>query len=121
MLTTMKWPRKPFASGPRALRQWAAAAVFTAVFPATVWSSESVVTVEEAPVERLIITVTAADLYLCGEGHGGLYGCIDEARSRSIETVRVRASNAATTQAVQDLLQEVHANGFIVELDTFYE
>ncbi len=103
-------------------RQWAAfAAVLVVAFPAKVWPSESVTALEELAVERLIITVTAADLYLCGEGHGGLYGCIDEARSRSIETVRVRASNSATTQAVQDLLQEVHANGFIVELDTFYE
>jgi hypothetical protein len=76
---------------------------------------------EASVAARQVITVTASDLYLCGEGHGGIYGCIDEARSRNLEIVRVRASNAATTSAVHDLLQAVHAEGFEVELDTFFE
>ena len=112
---------RPAEGGWYASGLWRMGVLLAVAFPATVWPSESVTAIEEVAVERLIITVTAADLYLCGEGHGGLYGCIDEAKSRSIETVRVRASNAATTQAVQDLLREVHANGFVVELDTFYE
>ena len=102
-----------------AWRQWAAAALVL-ILPVTPRADEDKAE-EEAPVQRLIITVTAADLYLCGEGHGGLYGCIDEARSRNMDTVRIRASNAATTDAVQALLREVHGNGFVVELDTFYE
>jgi hypothetical protein len=70
----------------------------------------------------LVITVTANHLYLCGEGHGGIYGCIDEARSREIGAITIVASDEsiaadeAMASAVQELLNAVHTAGFEVEL-----
>ncbi len=58
------------------------------------------------------ITITANDLYLCGEGFGGMYGCIDEAISREVKSVVISASSKATVQVVQDLVTVVHAVGF---------
>jgi hypothetical protein len=58
------------------------------------------------------ITITANDLYLCGEGFGGMYGCIDEALSREAKSVVISASSDATVQAVQELVNAVHAAGF---------
>jgi biopolymer transport protein ExbD len=64
------------------------------------------------PVNDFYITVTADDLYLCGVGFGGLYGCIDEAISREVKSVVISASSDATVQAVQELINAVHAVGF---------
>ena len=73
-------------------------------------------------VEDFFITITANELYLCGEGFGGIYGCIDEAISREVKSVVISASNKATVNAVQVLLNAVHAVGFDkVGLATFYE
>ena len=58
------------------------------------------------------ITVTANDLYLCGEGFGGIYGCIDEAISRDVKSVVISASSKATVPAVQQLVNAVHGVGF---------
>jgi len=58
------------------------------------------------------ITVTANELYLCGEGFGGIYGCIDEAVSREAKSVVISASSDASVQAVQELMNAVHAVGF---------
>ncbi len=91
------------------------------VLSAVLVTGEAAQAEADPPGERQVITVTAGDLYICGEGHGGIYGCIDEARSRNLEIVRVRASSAATTASVHALLQAVHAGGFVVELDTFYD
>jgi hypothetical protein len=63
-------------------------------------------------VNDFYITITANDLYLCGEGFGGMYGCIDEAISREAKSVVISASSGATVQAVQELLTAVHAVGF---------
>ena len=67
---------------------------------------------ESNSVSDFYITVTANDLYLCGEGFGGMYGCIDEAVSRETRSVVISASSEATVQAVQELLNAVHAVGF---------
>ncbi len=73
-------------------------------------------------VEDFFITITANELYLCGEGFGGIYGCIDEAISREVKSVVISTSNKATVNAVQVLLNAVHAVGFDkVGLATFYE
>ena len=77
----------------------------------------------DAPVEDdFYITITATDVYLCGEGFGGMYGCIDEAISREAKSVVISASHEATIEAVQSLLNAVHAKGFDkVGMATFYE
>lgn len=68
------------------------------------------------------ITVTTNDLYLCGEGFGGIYGCIDEAISREAKSVVIPASSDATVQAVQELINAVHSVGFSrVGVATFNE
>jgi hypothetical protein len=68
------------------------------------------------------ITVTASDLCHCGEGFGGIYGCIDEAISREVKTVVISASSDATVETVQELISAVHSVGFEeVGFDTFYE
>ena len=67
---------------------------------------------ETKPVSDFYITVTANNLYLCGEGFGGMYGCIDEAVSREAESVVVSASSQANALVVQDLVTAVHAVGF---------
>jgi len=67
---------------------------------------------EIKPVNDFYITITANDLCLCGEGFGGIYGCIDEAVSREAKSVVVSASSDATVQAVQELINAVHAAGF---------
>ena len=69
-------------------------------------------TAESKSVDDFYITITANDIYLCGEGFGGLYGCIDEAVSREAKSVVVSASSEATVQAVQELVNAVHAIGF---------
>jgi hypothetical protein len=78
-------------------------------------------TVDSNPVNDFYITVTNNGLYLCGEGFGGIYGCIDEAVSREAKSVVVSASSDASAQEVQDLLNAVHAIGFdqvgVVTLD----
>ena len=77
---------------------------------------------ETDSVSDFYITVTANDLYLCGEGFGGLYGCIDEAVSRESKSVVISASSEASVLAVQELLNAVHAVGFDqVGLATFDE
>ena len=58
------------------------------------------------------ITVTANGLYLCGEGFGGLYGCIDEALSREVQSVVISASENCSVAEVQELINAVHAAGF---------
>lgn len=73
-------------------------------------------------VDEFYITITANGIYLCGEGFGGIYGCIDEAISREAESVVISASNDASVLAVQALLNAVHAEGFDnVGLATFDE
>jgi hypothetical protein len=67
---------------------------------------------EPEAVSDFYITVTSNDLYLCGEGFGGLYGCIDEAISREAKSVVISASSDASVQAVQELIYAVHAVGF---------
>lgn len=68
------------------------------------------------------ITITANDLCLCGEGFGGIYGCIDEAISREVQSVVISASSEATVQKVQELISAVHSAGFEkVGFSTFYE
>lgn len=67
---------------------------------------------EPGSAQDFYITVTADDLYLCGEGFGGLYGCLDEAISREAKSVVISASSDASVQAVQELIDEVHAVGF---------
>ncbi len=67
---------------------------------------------EPAAIEDFYISITADDLCLCGEGFGGIYGCIDEAVSREARSVVVSASSAATTEVVQELINAVHARGF---------
>ena len=64
------------------------------------------------PLEDFYITVTANDIYLCGEGFGGIYGCIDEAISREVKSVVISASTEASVHAVHDLIKAVHAIGF---------
>ena len=64
------------------------------------------------PAEDFYITVTANDIYLCGEGFGGIYGCIDEAISREVKSVVISASTEASVHAVHDLIKAVHAIGF---------
>ena len=77
---------------------------------------------ETESVEDFYITITANDLYLCGEGFGGMYGCIDEAVSREAKSVVISGSSDATVQAVQELVNAVHAVGFDrVGVATFYE
>ena len=77
---------------------------------------------ESDPVNDFYIIVTANDLYLCGEGFGGMYGCIDEAVSRESKSVVISASSDATVQAAQVLLNAVHPAGFDrVGLATFNE
>lgn len=74
------------------------------------------------PIEDFYITVTATNLYLCGDGFGGLYGCIDEAVSREVKSVVISASNEASIEAVQALVDAVHNTGFEqVGVVTFYE
>ena len=63
-------------------------------------------------VNDFYITITANDLYLCGEGFGGIYGCIDEAVSREAKSVVISASSDATVQAVQEIINAVHSVGF---------
>ena len=63
-------------------------------------------------IDDFYITITANELYLCGEGFGGMYGCIDEAVSREAKSVVIAASSHATVQAVHELLNAVHAVGF---------
>jgi hypothetical protein len=85
---------------------------FTALFmliPALAIGAE---VAEPGSVHDFYITVTANDLYLCGEGFGGLYGCIDEAISREAKSVVISASSDASLQAVQELIDAVHAVGF---------
>ena len=48
------------------------------------------------PLDDFYITVTANDIYLCGEGFGGVYGCIDEAISREAKSVVISASTKAS-------------------------
>jgi hypothetical protein len=67
---------------------------------------------ESESVPDFYITITAHDLYLCGEGFGGMYGCIDEAVSREAKSVVIAASSDATVQAVHELVNAVHAVGF---------
>jgi len=67
---------------------------------------------ESNVVHDFYITITANDLCYCGEGFGGVYGCIDEAVSREAKSVVISASNDATVQAVQELINAVHAVGF---------
>lgn len=67
---------------------------------------------ETNPVSDFYITLTANGLYLCGEGFGGLYGCIDEAVSREAKSVVISASSQADAEAVQDVIAAVHAAGF---------
>jgi hypothetical protein len=67
---------------------------------------------ESGSANDFYITITANHLYLCGEGFGGMYGCIDEAISREAKSVVISASSGATVQAVQELLTAVHAVGF---------
>jgi hypothetical protein len=67
---------------------------------------------ESKSANDFYITVTANHLYLCGEGFGGMYGCIDEAISREAKSVVISASSEATVQAVQALVNAVHAVGF---------
>lgn len=67
---------------------------------------------EPLSVSDFYITITADDLYLCGEGFGGIYGCIDEAVSREAKSVVISASSDATVQAVQELIHAVHSVGF---------
>jgi hypothetical protein len=77
---------------------------------------------ESDSVNDFYITITANDLYLCGEGFGGIYGCIDEAVSREVKSVVISASSDATVRAVQELVNAVHAVGFDqVGLATFNE
>ena len=64
------------------------------------------------PLDDFYITVTANDIYLCGEGFGGIYGCIDEAVSRQATSVVISASTEASVHAVHDLIKAVHAIGF---------
>jgi hypothetical protein len=79
-------------------------------------------TAEPKIVDDFYITITANDLYLCGEGFGGMYGCIDEAVSREAKSVVISASSRATVQGVQALLNAVHAVGFDqVGIATFNE
>jgi len=79
------------------------------LYPAVAISGEAA---ESKTVKDFYITVTANDLYLCGEGFGGIYGCIDEAVSREAKSVVVAASSDATVEAVQELVNAVHAIGF---------
>jgi hypothetical protein len=67
---------------------------------------------ESGSVRDFYITVTSNDLYLCGEGFGGLYGCIDEAISREAKSVVISASSDASAQAILELINAVHAVGF---------
>jgi hypothetical protein len=67
---------------------------------------------ESEPATDFYITITANDLYLCGEGFGGMHGCIDEAISREAKSVVISASSEATVQAVHELVNAVHAIGF---------
>ena len=52
---------------------------------------------EPESVNDFYITITANDLYLCGEGFGGLYGCIDAAVSREAKSVVISASTEASS------------------------
>lgn len=77
---------------------------------------------EPGLVEDFSITLTANDLCLCGEGFGGVYGCIDEAVSREAKSVVIYASSDASTPVVQELINAVHAEGFdMVGFETFDE
>lgn len=67
---------------------------------------------QPGPGSDFYITVTSDDLYLCGEGFGGLYGCIDEAISREANSVVISASSDASVHAVQEIISAVHAVGF---------
>ncbi|MCB1690445.1 MAG: hypothetical protein KDI33_18240 [Halioglobus sp.] len=69
-------------------------------------------TAETDSIGDFYITITADDLYLCGEGFGGMYGCIDEAISREATSVVISASSEATVYAVQEAIRAVHAIGF---------
>jgi hypothetical protein len=64
------------------------------------------------PLDDFYITVTANDIYLCGEGFGGIYGCIDEAISREAKSVVISASTEASVHGVHALIKAVHAIGF---------
>ena len=64
------------------------------------------------PANNFFITLTANGLCLCGEGFGGIYGCIDEAVSREAKSVVILASSEASTPVVQELINAVHAEGF---------
>lgn len=77
---------------------------------------------EPGPVEDFYITLTANDLCLCGEGFGGVYGCIDEAVSREAKSVVIVASSDASTPVMQALINAVHAEGFdTVGFETYDE
>ena len=98
-----------------------ALALLPILFPPAAVSTEAVAEATDAAHRRLVITITETGLYLCGVGHGGLYGCVDEAISRRMEAVRIHASHRASTESVQALLRAVHAEGFVVELDHVYD
>jgi hypothetical protein len=77
---------------------------------------------ESIVADDFYITMTANGLCLCGEGFGGIYGCIDEAVSRDATSVVISASSEANVQAVQELINAVHSVGFdLVGVVTFDE
>lgn len=78
------------------------------LIPALVTANEPAST----PADDFYITVTANDIYLCGEGFGGIYGCIDEAVSREAKSVVISASSEASIHGVHELIKAVHAIGF---------
>ena len=67
---------------------------------------------ESSEIKDFYITLTANDLCLCGEGFGGIYGCIDEAISREVSSVVIAASSKATVEVVQELINAAHSAGF---------
>ena len=67
---------------------------------------------ESTGTKDFYITLTANDLCLCGEGFGGIYGCIDEAISRGVSSVVIAASSKATVEVVQELINAAHSAGF---------
>ena len=77
---------------------------------------------ESFVADDFYITMTANGLCLCGEGFGGIYGCIDEAVSRDATSVVISASSEANVQALQELINAVHSVGFdLVGVATFDE
>jgi hypothetical protein len=97
---------RPLRSSPRPVRNTLALLL---LIPALASADDAT---QSESVDDFYITITANELCLCGEGFGGIYGCIDEAVSRQVKSVVVSASSEASSQAVQELVNAVHAVGF---------